>query len=200
MNTINLHGTMYNIRCSHFIGNTQYDRAELIVKNSNQAESVIHLKFKHSSNNHVDGDEVSIKGNIRSYSYTENGKNRVEIYVFTYFEPAETEENYTEIDGRICKMSPIRHLSNGSQNIQFILANNIIYESAKLNSYIPCIAWNDVAKVISSLSVGTRLKLLGELRSREYIKHDQESDENKFMLAHEFLITSFELIEDNSEG
>ena len=42
MNTINLHGTIHNIRHSHTIGNVQYDRAELIVKNSNQAESVIH--------------------------------------------------------------------------------------------------------------------------------------------------------------
>lgn len=200
MNTINLHGTIHNIRHSHTIGNVQYDRAELIVKNSNQAESVIHLKFKHTSNNHVDGDDIAIKGNIRSYSYSENGKNRVEVYVFTYFEPADSDENYIELDGRICKLSPIRQLTNGSQNIQFILANNIIYDTAKLNSYIPCIAWNDVAKVLSTLEVGTHLSIQGELRSREYTKHNSDTGEDKFMLAHELLVTSFELVEDEIES
>lgn len=78
------------------------------------------------------------------------------MYVFTYFDSAdiETPDDHSLpanfiVDGRICKMDPIRNLTNGKCNVHFILANNIVQGNSKLNSYLPCIAWGKVAKDIS---------------------------------------------------
>ena len=122
------------------------------------------------------------------------------MYIFTYFDPAELNEDDTEIinkfeiDGRICKMEELRKTKDGKSAIHFILANNLIIEETnqKLNSYLPCIAWGKLAKEIAQLKVNDRIEVVGELHSREYKKIiDQESGEFEFRIAHECVINSF---------
>jgi single-stranded DNA-binding protein len=64
--------------------------------------------------------------------------------------------NQFTVDGRICNIDDeIRVLNKGKQNIHFILANNMIVDNdkQKLNSYLPCIAWGNMAKQVSQLKV-----------------------------------------------
>ena len=131
----------------------------------------------------------------------ENGKNHVELYVFTYFDIPELNENDQEdinklvFDGRVCKIEELRQTRSGRNNIHLIVANNLIVSegSKKLNSYIPCIGWGDVAVELSKLKVNTPIKIYGALHSREYRKTFEDGS-FEIRVAHECVIDSFELI------
>lgn len=198
MNTINLKGYLKDILPSHTIEGVEFNKAHLIVKRSNGKEDILDIKFKKLTNKYKENDLVFLKGNIRSYSYKVLGnKNRVNIYVFTYFDVPENEcNNQAELDGRICKIDPIRRTKTGKNNIHFIVANNITSESSdkRLNSYIPCIAWGKLARELSKLSVNTKIKLNGELHSRE---HRRMLDDGTYELcvAHELFVTSYEVLD-----
>ena len=200
MNEINLRGVIKDIQPSHTIDDISFYKAKMICKRENGIEDVINLRFKEFSNKYKDNDEITLSGNVRSYSYkTDDDKNKVTIYVFTYFDvPEEMPDvnNFAVVDGRICKINDIRTTKNGKHNIHFILANNLTSgdNSKRLNSYIPCIVWGKLAKEISNFDVNTKLKLFGELHSREHKKvHDDGNVEIR--VAHEFLVTGYEVIE-----
>ena len=104
--------------------------------------------------------------------------------------------NSVELDGRICKIDALRTTNTGKNNIHLILANNLIVSNGdkKLNSYIPCIAWGNTARQLSKLTVNTPIQIVGELHSREYIKHLDNND-IEIRVAHECLITDFKVLE-----
>lgn len=206
MNEIVLKGVLQDVEYSHNVGDIQYDKANIVVQNSNGKSSILNLRFKKFANLFKEGDEIQIVGNVRSYSHEVNGKNKVDLYVFTYFnEPEifmdettqtiiEPPSNQFKIDGRICSIKELRELNNGKKNIQFILANNIIKDHTKLSNYLPCIAWGKLAKDISELQVNTPVTVYGELRSREYKKFITDT-EFEVRVAHELLVTAIEVNE-----
>ena len=202
MNKINVKGLIRNIRPSHVIKDIEYNRADLIVTRKDGKEDVLNLRFKKFSNPYKDNQEISILGNVRSYSkQLENGKNKVELYIFTYFDNGELDKNDQEIlnefiiDGRICKIDELRSTKDGKSNIHFVVANNLIIEDSnqKLNSYLPCIAWGKLAKQISQMHVNDKIIISGELHSREYKKIiDPETGEFEFRVAHELVVNKCE--------
>lgn len=198
MNKIILKGLITNIKPSHKIKDIEYDQADLIVPRKDGKEDVIALKFKKFSNRYSSDTSIELTGNVRSYSQKlDSGKNKVSLYVFTYFDLPETEDiNSLCMDGRICKIDDIRKTRNGKTNIHLILANNLIVEETnqKLNSYLPCIAWGNVAKDLAKLSVNTKISINGELHSREYKKMIDDSN-FEIRVAHECLIKSFEVVD-----
>lgn len=198
MNEITLTGIIKNIQHSHAIEDIDFDKAQLIVQRETGHEDVINLRFKSFSNPYKDNDLVQLVGNIRSYSYKiDEDKNRVIIYVFTYFDtPQEECVNEAEIDGRICKINELRTTRSGKHNIHFILANNLhsADNTKRLNSYIPCIAWGSIAKQLQDLTVNTQLKIKGQLHSREHKKRLENGD-IEIRVAHELLVTEFEVLE-----
>lgn len=200
MNEIRMRGVLKEIEPSHSIDGISFDKAKMICKRESGQEDALNLRFKSFSNHYKENDEVSIKGNLRSYSYrTDEGKNKVVIYAFTYFDEVDTDlnrGNEVHIDGRICKMNELRRTRSGKNNIHFILANNLISQdnSKRLNSYIPCIAWGHVARDLSKLNVNTKLSIVGELHSREHTK-THENGEVEIRVAHELLVESFEVVE-----
>lgn len=201
-NKIKLKGIIKNIEPSHVIQGIEFNRANLIVPRDDGQEDVLNLRFKRFSNPYVENQEIRLSGNVRSYSTKlENGKNHVELYVFTYFDiPELNEEDQEDVnklvfDGRICKIEPLRQTRSGKNNVHLILANNLIVSegSKKLNSYIPCIAWGDVAVELSRLTVNTAIKVTGALHSREY-KKTLEDGSFELRVAHECVIDSFEVL------
>lgn len=201
MNEIKLRGYIRDISRSHQIDDIEYDKANLIVNRDGLNDDVLNLRFKRFSNTYKNGDEIELVGNVRSYStHLSNGKNKVEIYVFTYFDKPENFEstnNTLILDGRICKIDDIRILKNGKRNIHFTIANNLdVGENGKkLNSYLPCVAWGKCAKEISKLSINDKIKIYGKLQSREYKKFISD-DEFEIRVAHEVYVDSFELDND----
>ncbi len=202
MNNIKLKGIITNIEPSHVIQGIEFNKANLIVKRSDGKEDTLNIRFKKYSNPYENNQEITLSGNVRSYSSKlENGKNKVELYVFTYFDQPELNEDDQEdintllLDGRICKIEPLRTTANGKHNIHLIIANNLIVSegSKKLNSYIPCIAWGKEALELAKLPVNTSLRLRGELHSREYKKILPDGS-FEFRVAHECVINSFDVI------
>lgn len=199
MNDIVLSGIIKNIQHSHTIEDIDFDKAQLIVSRNNGHEDVINLRFKSFSNIYKDNDFIHIKGNIRSYSFkVDENKNRVIIYVFTYFDKPEDSElvNDAVVDGRICKINELRTTQNGKHNIHFILANNLhsLDNQKRLNSYIPCIAWGTIAKELQKYPVNTKLKVKGQLHSREH-KKKLDNGDIEIRVAHELLVTEFEVLD-----
>jgi single-stranded DNA-binding protein len=93
-------------------------------------------------------------------------------------------------------MNELRKTRSGKHNVHFIVANNLVSadSSKRLNSYIPCIAWGNLAIQLSQLPVNTKIKIDGELHSREHTKaHEDGSVEIR--VAHELMVTSFEVLE-----
>lgn len=202
-NVISLKGIIRDIEPSHVIQNIEFNKANLIVNRADGKEDILNIRFKKFSNPYQDNQEVTLTGNVRSFSSKlENGKNKVELYVFTYFDQPELDANdqeyinHLELEGRICKIESLRKTKSGKHNIHLILANNLIVSkgSKKLNSYIPCIAWEDIAVDLSKLTVNTKLKITGELHSRDYKKMLPDGT-FEFRVAHEVVINSFEVEE-----
>lgn len=193
MNSVKLKGILRDIEHSHSIGDIEYDKADLIVQRENGIDDIISLRFKKFSNTYKDGDTVSLVGNVRSYSKQLNdGKNKVDIYVFTYFDSPEEDDitNSVIVDGRICKIEDVRILPNGKKNIHFIVANNLVTsDGKKLNSYLPCIAWGKTAQEISNMRVNDFIQISGKLQSREYKKYIAE-DDFEIRIAHEVYVDS----------
>lgn len=193
MNTIKLKGVIRNIQYSHTINDVEYDKAQLVVKREDGEDDVLSLRFKKFSNIYAEDQEVELTGNLRSYSHKlSNGKNKVDIYVFTYFDvPDEMDSNNSfEITGRICKIDPLHTTRSGKHNIHFIVANNIISKDGKqkMNNYIPMVAWGNTARFVSSLNVSDIVTVTGQLHSRTYTKTN-ESGELEIMTAHEGVVT-----------
>ena len=197
MNKISLRGYLRDIQYSHNIGNIEYEQANLICPNSFGGEDdIISLKYKKYSNKYKEGDFIELEGNLRSYSTSINGKNSVQIYVFTYFDfPEVISLNNTHIDGRICKIENVKTTKYGKEYLHFTLANNIFTNNnKKINNYIPCTCYDDIAQEFSKLSVNTKLDIFGEFHSHCYKKYVTEN-EFEYRIAHELTVKNYQIIE-----
>lgn len=202
MNTIRLKGVLRNIQDSHTINGIEFSKAHLVVPRDDGKEDTLNIRFKKYSLPYQEDQEISFSGNIRSYSAKlDSGKNKVELYVFTYFDQPDLDDedheyiNFLELDGRICKIDEVRKTRNGKTNIHLILANNLIVSegSKKLNSYVPCIAWGETADTLAQLHVDSQIRLKGQLHSREY-KKTLADGSIEFKVAHEVEITSVDVL------
>ena len=203
MNKISLKGMIRNIEYSHNVEDIEYQKAELIVPRTDGEDDVLNLKFKRYSNQYTEGQIVSLLGNIRSYSQKlADGKNKVELYVFTYFDIPETDENdlelinHFEIDGKVCKIDKLRKNKDGKESFHFILANNIIVEdrNTRIDTYLPCVCFGECARKLSKeLKVSDFISLEGQLHSRTYRKY-YENGEMEIKTAHEAVISKYESI------
>ena len=203
MNYIELKGTIRNIQYSHTINDTEYDKADLIVKRDNGEDDVILLCFKKFACPYKDGQEIELCGHLRSYSHkAEDGSNKVEIYVFTYFDLPDSENetdetNIVELDGRVCKVDKLRVTKRGKHNMHFILANNIINveKSQKINNYIPCVAWGNLAKELANIQVSDMVEMKGQLHSRTYKKYLPNGG-MEIKTAHEIVILDYNKVDE----
>ena len=92
MNKIELQGIIKNIQPSHILGDVEYYKANLLVSRENK-EDLLNIKFKKFSCNYKENDFISIKGNVRTFGAKQpDGKNKVDVYVFTYFDETESGE------------------------------------------------------------------------------------------------------------
>ena len=202
MNKIILKGMIRNIEHSHNVKEIEYQKAELIVPRTDGEDDVLDLKFKRYANQYTEGQIVWLQGNVRSYSQKlDTGKNKVELYVFTYFDIPDVGKddqeliNQFQLDGKVCKVDKLRKNKDGKDSFHFILANNIISKerNQKLNNYIPMTAWGNCAKEIEKLHISDKIKVKGQLHSRTY-KKILPDGELEFRTAHEGVVTEFEVL------
>ena len=198
-NKIKLRGIVQNIRYSHNVGDIEYNKADLIVKRFDDKEDILTIKFKKFSTTLEENSSIELEGNIRSFSKQIDGRNKVDVYVFSYLDKLKeelTDDNSAILEGKLCKKDTLRTSYNGKQYIHFILANNIVSESSqRLNSYIPCVAWGKLAKDIdANYNISDFMSLTGQLHSREY-KKKLDNGDLEIRIAHEFAVLD---IKDNT--
>ena len=144
-----------------------------------------------------EGKKVKVLGEIRTRNVHENDKNHLEITVFVkdvllY----EEDENNVELDGFICKDPTYRETPFGRRITDLIVASN--RERNFKSDYIPCIAWGRNAIRASEFDVGTRVKVLGRLQSREYKKKIDDGI-YEVRTAYELSASMIDVIEESEE-
>lgn len=158
------------------------------------------------------GNKVSIKGQFRSYNSYEGERSRLVLTVFakdieTLVE-TEAEKNVVRTDivtnevvliGYICKKPVYRKTPFGREIADILLAVNRAYNKS---DYIPAIAWGRNARFCENIEVGTEVKVLGRIQSRNYEKkHEDGTVEQR--IAYEVSLGSLEIIsseEQNTES
>ena len=157
------------------------------------------------------GTKLLIKGQFRSYNSYENEKNKLILTVFAKdIEKLEDETENSEssevnefvkkdmvtnevvLIGYICKKPIYRQTPFGRQIADILLAVNRAYNKS---DYIPCIAWGRNAKFCQNLEVGTEVKIVGRIQSRNYEKKYEDGTVVK-KVAYEVSIGSLEVIKD----
>ena len=127
-----------------------------------------------------EGKKILVKGQFRSYNSYENERNKLILTVFAK-DVIEVEENEEDSDivkkesitnevvliGFICKKPIYRQTPFGREIADILLAVNRAYNKS---DYIPCIAWGRNARFSQNLEVGTKVKVVGRVQSREYEK------------------------------
>ena len=167
------------------------------------------------------GSKLLIKGQFRSYNSYENEKNRLILTVFAKDiekleeEPVESEEgeetvandfakkdtitNEVVLIGYICKKPIYRQTPFGREIADILLAVNRAYNKS---DYIPSIAWGRNARFCQNLEVGSEVKIVGRVQSRNYEKKYEDGTIVK-KVAYEVSIGSLEVIksaENNEES
>ena len=155
-----------------------------------------------------EGQQLLVKGQFRSYNSYENEKNRLILTVFAKdiveVEEKEEEEenemvkkdtitNEVVLVGYICKKPIYRQTPFGREISDLLLAVNRAYNKS---DYIPCIAWGRNARFCQDIEVGTQVKVVGRVQSRQYEKkHDDGTAEIR--VAYEVSVGSLEVIEEH---
>ena len=113
-----------------------------------------------------DGNKIKVSGRSRS----ENKENHAGVKLFLFADKIEVceedDENSVSLEGFICTRPTHRCTPNGFEITNFILAVN----HYKRSDYIPCIAWGKNAVRAGTMNVGTHLKIVGRIQSRDYLK------------------------------
>ncbi len=157
-------------------------------------------------NDLVIGANLKIDGQFRSYNSYNNEKNKLILTVFAKdIEFLEEQDEETEIrkdqvsnevilDGFICKKPIYRKTPFGREISDILLAVNRAYNKS---DYIPCIAWGRNARFCENVSVGTEVRIIGRVQSREYEKKYEDGTVEK-KIAYEVSVSSLEI--SNQDG
>ena len=155
----------------------------------------------------VDGDlpvgtKITVEGQFRSYNSYGEGKNKLVLTVFAknveLLEDQESEvearkdfvSNEVTLIGYICKKPIYRQTPFGREIADILLAVNRAYSKS---DYIPCIAWGRTARFCENMEVGTEVKVIGRVQSRQYEKkYEDGTVGNK--VAYEVSVGSLEVI------
>ena len=148
------------------------------------------------------GKNIIIEGQFRSYNSYENERNKLVLTVFAKeikfaqdqeeFKPSkENTSNEVVLDGFICKKPIYRKTPFGREIADILLAVNRAYNKS---DYIPCIAWGRNARFCENIPVGTEVRIIGRVQSRQYEKK-YEDGTNEIKIAYEVSVASLEVVD-----
>ena len=174
-----------------------------------------------------DGTKLLIKGQFRSYNSYENERNKLILTVFAKdIEEVKEDEEVVETEnveetenvdseearkeafkkdyitnevvliGYICKKPVYRQTPFGREIADLLLAVNRAYNKS---DYIPSIAWGRNARFCQNLEVGTEVKIVGRVQSRNYEKKLEDGTVLK-KVAYEVSIGSLEVVKESENN
>ena len=124
------------------------------------------------------GDEVTVRGEVRSFNNRSGQGSRLVITVLARQLVLEQglDENRLTLKGVLCKPPIFRCTPLGRSICDMMLAVNRRYGRA---DYLPCIAWGTLAHRCAALDVGDGVELEGRLQSRTYTKNLGETTQER---------------------
>jgi primosomal replication protein N len=146
--------------------------------------------------NHITSDVVELVGEIHTRNvHRKDGTSKLDIFLFVkeVGEYGEYDKNNGELIGYICKPPVYRKTPLGREIADVLIAANRAYGKS---DYIPCIVWGRNARRVSTLGIGTKIKVTGRLQSRDYTKHISDT-EFEMRTAYEFSVSK--LIEEGED-
>ncbi len=147
----------------------------------------------------VEGTEVVIEGQLRSYNKFIDGKNRLILTVFARDICLKEEEiknpNQIFLNGFICKKPIYRTTPLKREITDLLLAVNRAYNKS---DYIPAIAWGRNARYCEKLDVGDNIRIWGRIQSRPYQKKMPDGEVVE-KVAYEVSISKLEVVKDDKE-
>ena len=196
-NIVIVHGEIYSMpEFSHEIYGEDF--YEFIVKVERLSDSFDLLPVTISSrliDNFEIGKKIGIEGQFRSYNKQVDGKSKLMLTVFVRnvidYNP-NTNPNYVEVLGYVCKDPVYRTTPFNREICDILIAVNRSYNKS---DYLPLIAWGRNARYSQNFKVGDRIKIVGRIQSREYIKKISEY-ENVTKTAYEVSLNKIELVPD----
>ncbi len=142
------------------------------------------------------GSKLALRGQFRSFNKIIEGKSRLILSVFCK-EICEWDDdanpNVIELNGYICKPPIFRSTPLSREICDLLLAVNRNYNKS---DYIPCIAWGRNAQFVNSMRVGSKLRVIGRIQSREYNKRLEGSNDIVNKVAYEVSISNLAQIID----
>lgn len=147
----------------------------------------------------VEGVEVVVEGQLRSYNKLIDGKNRLVLTIFAreiYLKEEEIKNpNLIFLNGFICKKPIYRTTPLNREIADILLAVNRAYNKS---DYIPAIAWGRNARYCEKLEVGDNIKIWGRIQSRPYQKKMPDG-EVLDKVAYEVSISKLEVVKEDEE-
>ena len=136
---------------------------------------------------HVGG-RITLFGEYRSYNEKDGERNHLKLYVFVkgISEAGEADQNRIDLIGYICKQPLYRETPLGKEITDILIAVN---RKHRKSDYLPAICWYSNARLAAGLPVGTKVRAMGMIQSRIYVKGDSERT------AYEVSIREVEVIE-----
>lgn len=198
-NRVELRGKICNeLAYSHEVFGEKFYSAMLFTERTSGNADIIPLliseKLFISS---LNGEYVSVSGELRSYNNHKEGKGGLQLNVFVQEMRILDGEfadlaNEIELVGYICKEPVYRKTPLGREIADILLEVNRSYGKS---DYIPCICWGRNAANASNLEIGTRIRIAGRIQSREYQKKISET-ESETRTAYEVSAGRIEVVED----
>ncbi|MCM1533856.1 MAG: single-stranded DNA-binding protein [Corallococcus sp.] len=146
-----------------------------------------------------DGDDISVKGQFRSYNKTVGEKSKLMLTVFVRdvlpFDET-SNPNTMELSGYICKPPVYRTTPFNREICDLLIAVNRQYNKS---DYIPCIVWGRNARFAGNLSVGEHINVVGRVQSRNYQKK-LDDDTVVTRTAYEVSVSKIAVIDDGAEA
>ena len=148
------------------------------------------------------GKNVIIEGQFRSYNSYQNDRNKLILTVFAkeikfaenqeedFIPSKECASNEVILDGFICKKPIYRKTPFGREIADVLLAVNRAYNKS---DYIPCIAWGRTARFCENMAVGTEVRVVGRVQSRQYEKKFEDGT-SEMRIAYEVSVASLEVL------
>ena len=199
-NIVNIHGEIYTMpEYSHEVYGEEFYESILKVYKLRDSYVLVPVTISNRLiNDFKIGKKIGIEGQFRSYNKQVDNKSKLMLTVFVrnlvdYNEL--TNPNYIEVIGYVCKEPTYRTTPFNREICDILIAVNRSYNKS---DYLPLIAWGRNARYSKNFKVGDRIKIVGRIQSRDYVKKISD-EESVTKTAYEVSLNKIEKLVDEVE-
>lgn len=186
---------------SHEVFGEKFYEVKLAVKRLSGMDDVLPVSVSEHllCDKFADGNEVTVKGQFRSYNKIVGERSKLMLTVFVRdveeFDPT-VNPNTMQLSGYICKQPIYRTTPFNREICDLLVAVNRQYNKS---DYIPCIVWGRNARFADKLAVGQHVEIVGRVQSRNYQKR-LEDETVVTRTAYEVSVGKITLVDDSAEA